>query len=103
MRSRARRRADRHDGRAGAQIHTDGATLDIPSRRGRGRRSDGLRRRLSRGLLYGIVHGWDWQRSGRLASTLGALKIASRGGQNHAISRDSIAAAYHEAFDAHLW
>ncbi len=32
------------------------------------------------GLLYGIANGWDWERTGRLASVLGALKIASRGG-----------------------
>ena len=55
------------------------------------------------GLLYGIVHGWDWERTGRLASTLGSLKIASRGGQNHAVSRDRVATAYYEAFHAHLW
>ena len=35
------------------------------------------------GLLYGIAHGWDWQTCGRLASTMGAIKIAHRGGQNH--------------------
>jgi len=50
--------------------------------------------------LYGIVNGWDWQRAGRLASTLGALKISSRGGQNHAPSRDRVATAYYEAFRA---
>lgn len=35
------------------------------------------------GLLYGIAQGWDWPTCGRLASTMGAIKIASRGGQNH--------------------
>ena len=55
------------------------------------------------GLLYGIVHGWSWERTGRLASTLGSLKIASRGGQNHAVSREGIAKAYYEAFHEDLW
>jgi len=91
-------------GASGAQIHTDGATLDIPVAPVAGVVDPtGCGDAFRAGLLYGIAHGWDWQRSGRLASTLGALKIASRGGQNHAISRDSIAAAYHEAFDAYLW
>ena len=40
------------------------------------------------GLLYGIASGYDWAVSGRLASLLGAIKIASRGGQNHHFTRD---------------
>jgi adenosine kinase len=55
------------------------------------------------GLLYGIAHQWDWERTGRLAATLGALKIASRGGQNHTVDRDSVAQLYHRQFDAYPW
>ena len=56
------------------------------------------------GLLYGIAHGWDWQRTGRLASLLGSLKIASRGGQNHVIDRDeSRGAATPRQFGASPW
>jgi adenosine kinase len=35
------------------------------------------------GLLYGIAAGWDWEKTGRLAAVMGAIKIAHRGGQNH--------------------
>lgn len=42
------------------------------------------------GLLYGLSRGWDWTRTGQLASLLGSIKIASRGGQNHAFSRSDI-------------
>jgi adenosine kinase len=42
------------------------------------------------GLLYGIQQGWDWEITGRLASLMGALKIASRGGQNHIPTRDEL-------------
>src|SRR6266567_2127078 len=55
------------------------------------------------GLLYGIAQGWERERSGRLASLLGALKIASRGGQNHVIDRDQVAALYCEHFGHPLW
>src|SRR5215470_9591913 len=55
------------------------------------------------GLLYGIVHGWEWDRTGRLAATLGSIKIASRGGQNHRIDRDVVAERYHAAFDTYPW
>ena len=43
------------------------------------------------GLLYGRARGWPWLRGARLASVMGALKIAHRGGQNHAPSRADIA------------
>ena len=50
------------------------------------------------GLLYGIAHGWDWDTTGRLASVLGAIKIAHRGAQNHTTGRDEIAARFKSAF-----
>lgn len=49
------------------------------------------------GLLYGIVRGWDWKACGRLASTMGSIKIASKGGQNHAPSRNDIESIYSHA------
>jgi adenosine kinase len=49
------------------------------------------------GLLYGIANGWDWQTCGRLASTMGAIKIASRGGQNHQPTRAEIEHVYSHA------
>ena len=55
------------------------------------------------GLLYGIVHGFDWQRTGQLAAVMGAIKIAHRGGQNHQPSREEIAARYQRAFGAMPW
>ena len=50
------------------------------------------------GLLYGISRGWDWPSTGRLASLLGAIKIASRGAQNHAPARGEIEARFQRAF-----
>ena len=55
------------------------------------------------GLLYGIAHGWDWEKTGRLASLLGSLKIAERGGQNHRFDRDMIEERYRKAFGTALW
>jgi adenosine kinase len=54
------------------------------------------------GLLYGIEQGWDWETTGRLASLLGALKIAQGGPQNHRFDRDSLKAAYRDAFGSDL-
>ena len=36
-------------------------------------------------LLFGLERGWALERCVALGNRLGALKIASRGGQNHAI------------------
>ena len=55
------------------------------------------------GLLYGIVHGWDWPRTGRLAAVMGAIKIARRGAQNHAPSRADIEACFQRAFGNSPW
>ena len=55
------------------------------------------------GLLYGIVHGWDWPRTGRLAAVMGAIKIAQRGAQNHAPSREEIEARFRRAFGTSPW
>ncbi len=49
------------------------------------------------GLLYGIAQGWDWMTCGRLASTMGAIKIGSRGGQNHKPTREEIENVYADA------
>ncbi len=55
------------------------------------------------GLLYGINAGMDWPTTGRLASLMGAIKIASRGGQNHAPSRSEIGEAFATAFGYSIW
>jgi len=41
-------------------------------------------------LLYGLERGWDLARCVALGNRLGALKIACRGGQNHAIDRAAL-------------
>ena len=56
------------------------------------------------GLLHGIQQDWDWETTGRLASLLGTIKIASRGGQNHAPTREDLKAQFaeHLGFDLPL-
>jgi adenosine kinase len=50
------------------------------------------------GLLFGLTEGMDWPTTGRLASLMGALKIASQGGQNHAPSTTEIGDRFQQAF-----
>ena len=55
------------------------------------------------GLLYGLAHGFDWATTGGLASLLGSLKIATRGGQNHSFTRDEIETRFREVFRRAPW
>lgn len=50
------------------------------------------------GLLYGLMHGLPLEATGRLASLLGSIKIASQGTQNHHFTRAELAGAYRAAF-----
>ena len=50
------------------------------------------------GLLHGIVSGFDWPTTGRLASLMGAIKIAHQGGQNHVATAEQIADRFEVEF-----
>jgi adenosine kinase len=41
-------------------------------------------------LLYGLERGWSLRRSIDLGNRVGAIKIASRGGQNHLVDQDTL-------------
>jgi len=50
------------------------------------------------GLLFGITNGLDWATSGRIASLLGAIKIASQGAQNHSFTAQEFDQQFEAAF-----
>ena len=86
-------------GGEGSQIHVDGRMLAIPAVEPAALVDPtGCGDAYRAGLLYGIAHRWDWERTGRLASVLGSLKIGSRGGQNHAVTREAVASEYEKHF-----
>jgi len=88
----------------GSVIYANGRTIAIPSVKPEHVLDPtGCGDAYRAGLLYGIAQGYDWETTGRLASLLGAIKIASRGGQNHHFSREHIGARYREAFGASVW
>ncbi|MDE3022559.1 MAG: carbohydrate kinase family protein [Pseudomonadota bacterium] len=86
-------------GEAGATIYADGHEIDIPSIKPRQLLDPtGCGDAFRAGLLYGIEQDLDWETTGRLASLMGSIKIASRGGQNHVVSRQEIIDLYNDAF-----
>ena len=91
-------------GAEGSVIHADGATYAIPAARPRAVVDPtGCGDAYRAGLLFGLAAGWDWERTGYLASVLGSIKIESRGGQNHPVDRDTVAERYREAFGERPW
>jgi adenosine kinase len=86
-------------GEHGAQIHHNGRVEAIPAVKAeRVVDPTGCGDAFRGGLLYGIERGWDWATTGRLASLMGALKIAEQGPQNYAFSRAQIAERFEQAF-----
>lgn len=85
-------------GSAGSHIYADGQRYEIPCVKAMSIIDPtGCGDAYRAGLLYGMAKGWDWPTCGRLASTMGAIKIESRGGQNHKPTRAEIEAIYTQA------
>jgi len=90
-------------GAEGSIIYVDGQRIDIPCVKATEVVDPtGCGDAYRAGILYGIAAGLDWEKTGRLASLMGAIKIASRGGQNHKLSRDEIAHLFRENFKSDL-
>lgn len=91
-------------GAEGSHIYAGGRRIDIPCAPARAVVDPtGCGDAYRAGLLYGIARNWEWERTGRLASVMGAIKVASRGGQNHGPSRGEIADCFAAAFGEAPW
>jgi adenosine kinase len=90
-------------GSQGSRIYADGKCIEIPTvKAGTVLDPTGCGDAYRAGLLYGITHSWKWEKTGRLASLMGAIKIASRGPQNHKLARSEIAQRYYQVFGDEL-
>lgn len=91
-------------GAEGSVIYADGQQFSVPPVREE-RRVDptGCGDAYRSGLLYGIERGWSWEKTGRLANTMGSIKIEHRGPQGHHPTRAEIEARFTTAFDEPLF
>jgi len=90
-------------GAQGSVIYANGQRLDIPCARAAAVVDPtGCGDAYRAGLLHGIASGFDWLKTGRLASLMGAIKVASRGGQNHSVTRDEIGRLFRSNFGSDL-
>jgi adenosine kinase len=86
-------------GGEGSSVHTAEGRVDVEAVKPEGLVDPtGCGDAYRAGLLYGMARGWDWQRCARLASVMGSIKIAHRGGQNHVPTRDEIGRKLHASF-----
>ena len=87
------------EGAAGARIHHSGACEHIPAARVREVADPtGCGDAFRAGLAYGIVRGWNWRNTGRLAALLGGIKAGSAGTQNHHFERAQLEALFKENY-----
>jgi adenosine kinase len=86
-------------GAEGSVIYTNGREIVIPPARPAAIVDPtGCGDAYRAGLIHGLLHGLPWEKTGRIASLLGALKIATRGTQNHRFTTGEFREAYRSAF-----
>ncbi len=86
-------------GEQGAEIYTSAGRFDIPVVRvDEVVDPTGCGDAFRAGMLYGLSNDMDWMTIGRLSSLMGAIKIASQGGQNHAPTLGEIQERFHKEF-----
>jgi len=90
-------------GAEGSVIYTQGREIRIPTAKPKQIVDPtGCGDAYRAGLLHGLLHGMDWETTGHIASLLGALKIESRGTQNHTFTAAEFERRYQAAFGRQL-
>jgi adenosine kinase len=86
-------------GANGSEIHTSKGTIDIPAAKPK-KVADptGCGDAYRAGLLYGLMNDMDWETTGRIASLMGAIKIAEHGTQNHGFDMGEFEERFRESF-----
>ncbi|HWP95013.1 MAG TPA: carbohydrate kinase family protein [Gammaproteobacteria bacterium] len=86
-------------GAKGSVIYTRGSRIDVPAVPAPEIRDPtGCGDAYRAGLLYGIMHGYDWETTGNIAALLGAIKIGYHGTQNHRFTPQEFWARYEQVF-----
>jgi adenosine kinase len=86
-------------GSEGSVIYTKGGTITVPCARPKAVVDPtGCGDAYRAGLIHGLLRGLDWETTGRMASLMGAIKIESRGPQNHTFTRAEFERRYQDNF-----
>ena len=86
-------------GPKGSVIYTQGRTVSVPCAAPEAVVDPtGCGDAYRAGLIHGLLRGLDWETTGRVASLMGAIKIASRGPQNHGFTQAEFERRYRDNF-----
>jgi adenosine kinase len=86
-------------GAEGSIIYAQGRKLTIPSAKTQAVVDPtGCGDAYRAGLIHGLLRGLDWETIGRTAALMGAIKIESRGPQNHCFTRTEFDQRYRDNF-----
>jgi adenosine kinase len=87
----------------GSVIHAEGREIHIPAAKPRDIVDPtGCGDAYRAGLIHGLLRGLPWEVTGRIASLMGALKIETRGTQNHHFTVESFKDRYRDSFGTSL-
>lgn len=90
-------------GAEGSVIYTKGREIVIPTAKPQAVVDPtGCGDAYRAGLIHGLLHGLDWETTGRIASLIGAIKIESRGTQNHKFTAAQFEQLYQASFGTAL-
>ena len=83
----------------GSEIYAQGRTLHVPAAKPRAVVDPtGCGDAYRAGLIHGLLRGLDWDLTGRIASLMGAIKIESRGPQNHRFTKAEFGRRFQDNF-----
>jgi adenosine kinase len=86
-------------GAEGSVIYANDRTMEVPLAKPRSVVDPtGCGDAYRAGLIHGLLRGLDWETTGRIASLMGAIKIESRGPQNHGFTAAEFERRYHDNF-----
>jgi adenosine kinase len=86
-------------GAEGSEIYTKDQTIKVPCAKPRTVVDPtGCGDAYRAGLIHGLLRGLDWQTTGKMASLMGAIKIESRGPQNHRFTPAEFEQRYQDNF-----
>ena len=90
-------------GAEGSLIYTPDKRLEIPPVRAQSVLDPtGCGDAYRAGLLYGLLNEMDWETIGRIASLMGAIKVAHPGTQNHHFTLEEFDDKFHTEFGWHI-
>jgi adenosine kinase len=86
------------DGERGSTVHTPAGELTVPAVPVHAVDPVGAGDAFRGGILYGLVHKFDWETTLRLGSVMASFKVENQGAQNYSATQAQIRARFESAY-----